>query len=496
MGVTRAFFLSLLISALSKVKVVLCKSAMMDPAQGMAFPCCQLLVDQTLPTKKTVSDDATLRSSGSITLASEPAPIKITHCTGPYAKSRSRTHSKFDCLIELSLPGAGTVVVGFNMVNFHDPAVIKADIIAATVCALILTGNEAALVNFLHCLDGVFLWEFFTTLDFEWDYITGRRKFRWTLLLYSLSRLAALGTTICNIVGYNVTHQINCQSISHSWKLKVFSDHGLHVFCLCVGTHFPESVSLFNLTVTLWTAVTASDHQGCHMGTQLLGNGADNWDVVDQCGVPAIRTRNGEHLMIRSTWSPSARECHLGNTFQSRDIVTVPVATDFAQLIIMLVGLLRSRQTKYGMFRHLYLQGLIWLVAATIGTLPAAIFINLNLNDPLNMMFQYLALFTMEICATRMYRSLVNYNMEIDYAADPVSSAKHSHGPETHDELRFRTHGRGTMAIGSRSSVRGGRPGLATDSTEDWEFTLPDKSTVEKEETELTKMPSLDLQFT
>ncbi|KAH9031889.1 hypothetical protein EDB85DRAFT_1300571 [Lactarius pseudohatsudake] len=56
-----------------------------------------------------------------------------------------------------------------------------------------------------------FSWDFFTTLDFEWDYITGRRKFRWTLLLYSLSRLGALGTTICNLVGYNVTHQINCQ---------------------------------------------------------------------------------------------------------------------------------------------------------------------------------------------------------------------------------------------------------------------------------------------
>ncbi|KAH9031888.1 hypothetical protein EDB85DRAFT_1957770 [Lactarius pseudohatsudake] len=85
-------------------------------------------------------------------------------------------------------------------------------------------------------------------------------------------------------------------------------------------------------------------------------------------------------LTIRSTWSPSAHECLLENTFQSRDNITVTVATDFGQLIIMLVGLLRSRQTKYGMFRHLYVQGLIWLVAATIGELPAAIFINLNLN--------------------------------------------------------------------------------------------------------------------
>ncbi|KAH8995899.1 hypothetical protein EDB86DRAFT_1072731 [Lactarius hatsudake] len=46
-----------------------------------------------------------------------------------------------------------------------------------------------------------------------------------------------------------------------------------------------------------------------------------------------------------------------------------------------------------------------------ISHIPNQIFINLNLNDPWNMMFQNLAFYTMEIFATRMYRSLVNYNM-------------------------------------------------------------------------------------
>ncbi|KAH9062646.1 hypothetical protein EDB83DRAFT_2520140 [Lactarius deliciosus] len=308
------------------------------------------------------------------------------------------------------------------MVNFHDPAVIKAD--------------TTALVNFLHCLDGVFLWDFFTTLDFEWDYITGRRKFRWTLLLYSLSRLATLGTTICNIVGYNITHQIHCQQWILWSLITAYTSFAcasalisLRVFVIW-GRNYP----VMGLTIGMWLT---------NVGFLLYGL-----------------------VTIHSTWSPSAHECRLENTFQNRDIVTVPVATDFAQLIIMLVGLLRSRQTKNGMFRHLYVQGLIWLVAATIGELPAAIFINLNLNDPWNMMFQYLALFTI---------------------------VKHPRGPETHGELRFRTHGRGTMAMGSRSSVHGG---LATDSTEGWEFTHPDKSTMEKEETELTETPNLDLQLT
>ncbi|KAH9024117.1 hypothetical protein EDB84DRAFT_446754 [Lactarius hengduanensis] len=333
------------------------------------------------------------------------------------------------------------------MVNFHDPAVIKADF--------------NALVNMTHCLAGVFLWDFLTTLDFEWDYITGRREFRWTLLLYSLSRLGALGTTICNIVGFNATHQINCQQ----WVLWSL---------ITAYTSFTCASALISLRVV---AIWGRNYlvMALIIGIWLTNVGFLLFGIV--------------MVMVRSPWSPSAGRCLLKNTFRGRDNIALTVATDIAQLIIMLVGLLRSRKTKYGMFRYLYVQGLIWLVAVTIGELPAAIFINLNLNDPWNLMFQNLALFTMEICATRMYRSLANYNMGID---------KYSSGPENHGQLRFRTHSRGgTTAISSIvphiSSVRGG---LSTDSTEDWGFTLTDETTVEKEETELTEMPSLDPQLT
>jgi len=58
---------------------------------------------------------------------------------------------------------------------------------------------------------------------------------------------------------------------------------------------------------------------------------------------------------VRSIWSPASGSCVLENTFQSRDNITVTVATDLAQLIIMVVGLLRSPRAK-GIARHLYNQ--------------------------------------------------------------------------------------------------------------------------------------------
>jgi hypothetical protein len=185
-------------------------------------------------------------------------------------------------------------------------------------------------------------------------------------------------------------------------------------------------------------------------------------------------------VTVRSAWSASARGCALENTFQSRDNITVTVATDIAQLVLMLVGLLRSRQTKYGLFSHLYVQGLIWLLAATIGEVPAAIFINLNLNDPFNLMFQNLALYTMQICATRMYRDLVNYNMAVE---------KYSNVPETIGGIQFRER-RSTTAsttILPRSRGRSGLPG-----SENWELSYTSKSTAVNDiEKVPTKVPSL-----
>jgi len=59
---------------------------------------------------------------------------------------------------------------------------------------------------------------------------------------------------------------------------------------------------------------------------------------------------------VRSTWSTAESTCLLENTYQSRDNITVTVATDITLLILMLVGLLHSRQRNFGIVRYLWVQ--------------------------------------------------------------------------------------------------------------------------------------------
>jgi len=103
--------------------------------------------------------------------------------------------------------------------------------------------------------------------------------------------------------------------------------------------------------------------------------------------------------------------------------VIVTLATDTALLLIMLVGLLRWRIREGGassLADFLWTQGLIWLLLATLGHLPAAVFVSLDLNAPFNLMFGASTVTTVSIAATRMYRTLTDYNARGNTISSPI----------------------------------------------------------------------------
>ncbi|KAH9990347.1 hypothetical protein BJV77DRAFT_621876 [Russula vinacea] len=165
-------------------------------------------------------------------------------------------------------------------------------------------------------------------------------------------------------------------------------------------------------------------------------------------------------VMLRSKWSNVSNACTLENPILLRYNMTVTTVTDVAQLIIMLIGLLRSLPKNHrGLLRYVCIQGLIWLIVATIGEIPSAVFINLNLNEPWSTMFQQLAFYTMIICATRMYRALILYDMDVDVYSD---------GPKVISPMRDGSAGAATT-----------RTDLSFVGTKDSEISLAEKLTHE-----------------
>lgn len=253
------------------------------------------------------------------------------------------------------------------MVDFHNPSVIQNDALAV--------------VKLWHVVDGLFIWEFFITLDYEWSVVRGRRPYRWTIWIYSLTRVCTLIAVALNMLGFDASSPINCQL----WV----------IFELIFAYLAFAAASLLIVLriIAIW----------------------DRNQIAVAIAVSAWSTNVGFLIhgitQLRAVWAPTQGVCAVLNVESSKNNIIVTLVTDVVLLITMLVGLLRLRQhgSMLGLGRLLWRQGLIWLLLATAAEVTPTVFISLNLNDPFNLMFQTPSLIVMSIAATRLYRSLTDF---------------------------------------------------------------------------------------
>ncbi|KAH9954846.1 hypothetical protein BC827DRAFT_921565 [Russula dissimulans] len=254
------------------------------------------------------------------------------------------------------------------MVNFNDPAIFAQD------CSVV--------TRLWHAIAGLYIWEFFTTLDYEWSVIRGNRPYLWTIWVYSLTRLATLLTLIENLIVLNISKPINCQ-VWVTFEL-LFAHTTVAAASLLIVLRVN---AIWNRNKVVYVIA---------MGT---------WVTNLACLIHGI-------VLLRSVWSPVSNFCMTTNTMVIRLNWIVSLSTDTVLLLIMLLNLFYWRH-EHGrvsdLCRLLWTQGLIWLLLATIAYIPPVVFLSLNLNAPFNMMFQIPAQVTLSIAATRIYRSLTDF---------------------------------------------------------------------------------------
>ncbi|KAF8492448.1 hypothetical protein F5888DRAFT_917715 [Russula emetica] len=252
------------------------------------------------------------------------------------------------------------------MVNFNDFAVIASDV--------------AVLKKFLCLVDGFFIWEFMTTLGYEWNIIQERLRYRWTIWIYSLTRVATLVMVAINIFNVDTTSPINCQ-ITMRFQ-----------FALAYLTIVFSSLLIVLRIIAIWDKNRIIIAVATGMwGTNIV------FLIQGVCG-------------FHATWGDE--NCVVTDLESIRLSTIVALVTDIVLLSIMLIGLSRMRRHGGGTMalgRLLWNQGVIWLVVAVVAELTPTVFICLDLNEPFNLVFQIPWVITMSIAATRMYRSLSEF---------------------------------------------------------------------------------------
>ncbi|KAN0109067.1 hypothetical protein V8E52_009701 [Russula decolorans] len=242
-------------------------------------------------------------------------------------------------------------------------------------------GYPLIVMKFWLIVSGIYIWEFVTTLDFEWSVIRRHQRYRWTIWIYTASRLSGLAVIILILVNFYGTSPINCQAwVTSGWAFSALGGYGLSsiLIMLRIFAIWERSKVIIAISFAIWVI---------NLGFQLAGI-----------------------VKIRAEWVPAARSCTISNVQICRNFYINLLITDVILLSIMLVGLLRLRRTDGGSFylsHVLWKQGVIWLAIATAAELPQVLLLFLNVNDSLNVLFLVPSMVAIIIAATRTYRSLI-----------------------------------------------------------------------------------------
>ncbi|KAN0116416.1 hypothetical protein V8E52_006035 [Russula decolorans] len=260
------------------------------------------------------------------------------------------------------------------MDNFHEPRD------AFTTSAQV----QLTLVKFWHAIGGLYIWEYFTTLDYEWRVIRGRLPYRWTIWIYSVARLAGLVSVILCFVTVDVTTPINCQL----WVL-------FTALFLCLAS-IAASLLIVLRTIAIW----------------------NRNKVVVTLTIIVLGTSIGFHLrniaLVHAAWDSTQLACGPVKHDSSSNALGFIVTTiaDMVLLLIILAGLLDMRRRgggAFGLTRLLWKQGIIWLVLGCAVDIPQLVFTSLHLNAQSQALLEIPSQITLIIAATRMHCSLVNF---------------------------------------------------------------------------------------
>ncbi|KAI0000195.1 hypothetical protein BJV74DRAFT_147471 [Russula compacta] len=240
---------------------------------------------------------------------------------------------------------------------------------------------DVYVLRIMHVCAGIFIWEFLTTLDFEWEVYTGKRPWRWSFIVYVVARVLALLCFVLSLVGFNLTQEFNC----NAWLRSVLS------------TAWLAACSASFLLVLRGVAIWGRDPRIVLLtGSFWLANLAGS----------LYATTKG-----RTHWVAEMHFCLISHTDEFRWSIMINFIEDFVLLVVMFFGVLHKRNATH-LWNLLYFQGLFWILAATMTELPSVVclpyspplrcilrFDSLcfvtqalgfkNINDGWNMLFQY-----------------------------------------------------------------------------------------------------------
>ncbi|KAH7868942.1 uncharacterized protein C8R40DRAFT_796977 [Lentinula edodes] len=249
--------------------------------------------------------------------------------------------------------------------------------------------DAEVLLKFTHALMGIYVWEWFLSVDFDWEFITGKRPFRWPIMFYFANRYILFFALIGILISFDTTTKLNCQAI--------------YIFNQLTGN---ASVGLASINLGLRTLAVYGNSRT--LAIVLIVAILGHWSLILQAGV-----------LLKAAWSPEANQCIIISTNNTILAATFIYSMVFDLLVFLLnaykLGSRKGNISSMGESRLgklLFGDGLVYFFVAFLSNLLATVFMLLNLNSIMTVIFNIPAAISSTIVACRVVRRLSTFTNE------------------------------------------------------------------------------------
>jgi hypothetical protein len=230
--------------------------------------------------------------------------------------------------------------------------------------------------NLLHAMAGLYIWEFVCSLDFDWEFVSGRRKFKWPFAFYFLGRYGLLASQIGVLVAMNVQSKVDCQ--------------GLYTF-----SQFTGDAAVGFASINLALRVIAIYKSDVRLISVLVLFILGHWAVIFG------------GISLEAVYVPGTG-CVIVKT-KAKMIMAVFIYSMGFDAIIITLSTIKLAFPYYGrsqLVRMLFTDGLLYFIIAFVANTIATTFMILNLNPVMSVMFNVPAVIASTIAASRCVRHL------------------------------------------------------------------------------------------
>ncbi|OBZ67840.1 hypothetical protein A0H81_12324 [Grifola frondosa] len=263
---------------------------------------------------------------------------------------------------------------------------------------IILEQEYASLAIVSEVAGGIYLWEWAITVYFDWRMFSsfGKGEWRWTTILYLISRYTTLDAIICIFVFLNLKNEFNCEALiricAAFGTFALFSSYVLNSIRMYV-----DEIKFYNISSERSSSIAIWKRKlliVVLVSLTILANaGILIWVTIDHMG---------------AVWSPLLGGCLITKTSTDKVQINFAFACEFLLAVLMLIDIWLQKGSGR-LWQLIYHQGLTWLLIALTFYVPVVVLTWLNLSDAMNMMLQVPLCIAMSICATRMHRGLYEY---------------------------------------------------------------------------------------